>query len=64
MALEVHLADDGSSWFSGVRDARDDPEGFVFNNGVNTEKIAAVETERMAKALARRKALGFVIQGE
>lgn len=64
MALEVEVDEDGSSRFVGVWDYRDDPEGFYFTAGIDQEKAAAVEAERMRKAPIRRKALGYVIQGE
>lgn len=57
------LYEPGDGYVSSVWDARDDPEGIIFEDGlVDGEKAAKVQDEFAVRALARGAALGYMIQ--
>jgi len=61
LALAVRQEGDHYS-FEGVWDARDDPEGFVFGEGVDEAKAYAVGRQWDRRARVRQAALGFLTQ--
>lgn len=63
MALVVEDDGNGNCKLVGVTDHRNDPEGIVFAPGeIDRTKYETVDEERAAKASARIKAIGTVIQ--
>lgn len=62
LALEVVLDDDGAERFGQVWDWRDDPEGIVFADAPDPDKAATVAALGSAKAEARMKSFGFIVQ--
>lgn len=55
LALEVVVEDDGSERLGGVWDYRDDPEGIVFGEAVDEDKVVRVADERRRHYAARAK---------
>lgn len=62
LALEVHVASDGSETLGGVWDYRDDPEGIRFEGVGLGERAATVAQEWAAREQPRTAALGYMIQ--
>jgi hypothetical protein len=63
LALVVEVDDDGEERLKGVWDARDDPEGMIFSDGVlDPEKTRRVAEELAQRTTPRLKALGYTIQ--
>lgn len=62
LALEVQKNDDGSEQLGGVLDYRDDPEGMIFGDEFDQEKISRVGKLLAEKSITRRAKLGYVVQ--
>lgn len=64
LALAVQRgSSDQAPWtLSGVLDARDDPEGFVFDDTIEPKLAADVQAELSQRAAVRKENLGFVVQ--
>lgn len=63
LAIEISINDDGSEFFSGIWDCRDDPEGILFaDEDIDKEKIKNVREMTGKKLRERQKAVGFIIQ--
>lgn len=62
LALDVNVDADGTWRLHGVQDYRDDPEGFLFANGVDQEKANRVSDERMRHWEARHALMGSHVQ--
>lgn len=62
LALEVFIDDEGNYTLGGVWDYREDPEGIVFGDDINTDKVLAVQTELEEKIEHRQKTFGWFIQ--
>jgi len=62
LALEVVVEDDGSARLGGVWDYRDDPEGIAYVNPPNAEQAARIDKLWAERELARRAALGYMVQ--
>jgi hypothetical protein len=60
LALEV-MVGDYEEHFGGVKDLRDDPEGFVFGK-VNPEYVEFVDAELEKRQEARETLMGDVVQ--
>lgn len=59
LALEVVMEEDGTERLGGVWDDRDDPEGFVYDDGmISRRKARLVSVMLAAKRRAREKLLG------
>lgn len=61
LSLSMYEADDGKLYFSPtVIDAREDPEGYVFDELTEEDRVRAdaVEALRQSKLLARQALLG------
>lgn len=61
LALEITL-DDGTEFFGGVWDYRDDPEGIIYTTAPDKAKIESVRREVDRHRAARIKLLGSVVQ--
>lgn len=64
LALEVVGSFDGTETLGGIWDSRDDPEGIVFSDAPDVEKVVFVRDQLEARSAARFAGLGFVIQPE
>jgi|SRR3990172_133878 len=64
LALEIVTKEDGTEYFGGVWDSRDDPEGFIFGDFDDDDRQRAkrIETEALQKAEVRRARFGWVIE--
>lgn len=64
LALAVDMTEDGTATIAGVWDARDDPEGFIFNafTDESAAKAAFVDAEMAKRAEARFRAWGNIVQ--
>lgn len=63
LALAVSLREDGSGYLLGVYDARDDLEGFYFDEeALDPEKARRVADELARRAPERISAVGYVVQ--
>lgn len=63
LALEVVTEEDGSEHFGEVWDARDDPEGFLFDEGlINPEKAIRIHHEGEEKYAVRHEKYGWFTQ--
>jgi hypothetical protein len=67
LALELTRSDDGHVEFSGILDARDDPEGFVFSDdaeslSIRVAKAATIKTIWDERQPARIAAVGEMVQ--
>lgn len=64
LALEIIGEDDGTAYFGGVLDARDDPAGFVFAalDARDRACMAAMDAVIEARIPGRLAALGYWIQ--
>lgn len=62
LALEVRRHGDGTVELAGVWDARDDPEGIVFDPAPDLDKAARVGGDFLARSLIRSAALGYIVQ--
>jgi len=63
LALEVAVDEgSGAMVLTRIWDVRDDPEGIVFDDGLDPVKAGKVATERQRRAGARLSGLGFVVQ--
>jgi hypothetical protein len=63
LALEVTINPDGTEFFSGVWDCRDDPEGIVYGKElIDWDKAERIYREMQAKQGVRIARFGFVIQ--
>lgn len=69
LALAVNVDDEGNWTFVGVKDARDDPEGFVFGSWTTAESVnlAQAKCRFVAEEFSNRhedrfRALGFDVQ--
>ena len=62
LALEIKQDDDGTMTLGGIWDYRDDPEGMVFGEPMDTDKAQRIATERIDKARARQEKFGWIIQ--
>lgn len=60
---DAFIYEPGDGYVSSVWDARDDPEGIIFDPDIlDPDKTARVTDEQALRAPAREAALGFVIQ--
>lgn len=64
MALAVNVDDDGeTTGLAGVIDSRDDPEGFIYGEGIlDQDKADSVAAELASKAVTRHEAFGWLYQ--
>jgi hypothetical protein len=63
LAMEVTINDDGTEFFSGVWDCRDDPEGIVYSPDlIDDVKARRIYEETRAKQEERLKRFGYIIQ--
>lgn len=62
LALEVHVAENGTETLGGVWDYRDDPEGIRYEGVDLSERAGQVQQEWDAREPARRAALGYMVQ--
>ena len=67
LALQVVTDESGNETLYGVWDARDDPEGIIFDGFIAGEKsfkenIEAIDSELDAKRKVREKLFGFYLQ--
>lgn len=61
LALEVTQEEDGSMHLSGVWDAREDPEGIVFDS-LDRDKALRIWDVKFERGKVRQERLGFDIQ--
>ena len=64
LALEIVIDDDGTARLGKVWDSRDDPDGFIFGDGIDEEKKERVNKEMLRRLKHRKKSLGFGFQKE
>lgn len=64
LALEVIVDEEGEEELGGIWDARDDPEGIIFDDFDKTHIVKATRVQQIKddKAKARQERLGYVIQ--
>jgi hypothetical protein len=63
LALEVVMQANNQEYFGRIWDCRDDPEGWLFDDGlIDREKGDRIEKERLARYGARVEKLGFYVQ--
>lgn len=63
LALEVVIDEDGTERFGQVWDARDDPEGFIYDPTlIDPQKAERIAAEMQRKCSERSALLGFIVQ--
>lgn len=64
IALFVSIDDSGEATLGGFIDNREDPEGMIFSESYNIEKVKAFNKLYTAKHKTRTEKFGFHVQGQ
>ena len=62
LALEIRILPNGEEEFGRIWDSRDDPESFVYGDGINEKKSSSYYSMMQEKMLARLRRFGWIEQ--